>query len=187
MLSTGLQQFPEMIRTTFQETIRPDDLAVLIETLPANIHDTHLEIRDTAQGVVARLAEHHELLETMVKEIRQQLRSPVIIQQHIESSLAGTEDGTTERDVSESRESSTGGNTANIVVSSLSLENISNPSSPKEKSACQETLLELGESSIRGEASATMAGLGQQMDNPSLSSVEIARITEAEKQSLAEV
>jgi len=187
MLSTGLQQFPEMIRTTFQETIRPDILAILKESLPANIHDTQLEIRDTAHSVVAKLAEHHELLDTMVREIRQQLGSPVIIQQHIESSLAGTEDGTTERDISESRESSSGGNTANIVVSSLSLKNISNPSRPEERTACQETLSELGEFNTRREATTTLASLGQQMDNSSLSSVETARITEAEKQSLAEV
>jgi hypothetical protein len=76
----------------FQQTLRPDLVALLRENLPP-LNPTLLEFQEfhntSNAALVSKLSEHYERLSSGVEEIRQQIDSSKITQHRIESCLQG--------------------------------------------------------------------------------------------------
>jgi hypothetical protein len=86
---TAQQKLPDTLRTTFAETIRPELVAILRDCLPPN-PTTSIRNMDAA---ITKLSEHYQVISSNMQEIKQQLKKPQIVQQHIESSLQGGSGG----------------------------------------------------------------------------------------------
>jgi hypothetical protein len=82
---TAQRTLPHTIRTTFEETIRPDLITVLRECLPPMPTADPNIIRET---IVAKLSEHHSLIAAAMEEIKQQIKRPQLIQRQIQSLLS---------------------------------------------------------------------------------------------------
>ena len=81
---TAQQNFPDALRITFEETIRPELISILRESLPQSPPNDQCITQDT---LIANLSEHYQLISAEMEELKQQIKKPQIIQQNIRSSL----------------------------------------------------------------------------------------------------
>lgn len=86
---TAQQKLPDTLRTTFAETIRPELVAILRDCLPPNPTTSICNMN----AAITKLSEHYQVISSNMQEIKQQLKKPQIVQQHIESSLQGGSGG----------------------------------------------------------------------------------------------
>ena len=101
---TAQQKLPETLRTTFEETLRPELIDLLRECLPPNPTEDRCIIRDAA---TAKLSEHYQLISSDIEEIKRQIMRPEIMQQHIQSSLQNRSESTGAKALPEPPDSST--------------------------------------------------------------------------------
>ena len=93
MIWTTQQQLPATLRAVFQNTLRPELVAVLRESLPP-LTSTLLANYETRQitcheALLAKLAEHHGEISSHIAELKRQVSNPMLVRQDIESSISG--------------------------------------------------------------------------------------------------
>ncbi|KAI1754891.1 hypothetical protein F4782DRAFT_464263 [Xylaria castorea] len=101
MVWTTQQKLPDTLRATFQQTLRPELIAVLKEQLPplnlALLDNYQQSRRISGDAQDSRLLELYEGLYSSVEDIKQQISSPKIMKQRIEFSLRGDSPKTTQK------------------------------------------------------------------------------------------
>jgi len=87
------QQLPNSLRIAFQQTLRPELIAVLQESLPplnSTLLENYQELQNTTHEIfVIKWNENYEDLSTVVKEIKEDIKSSKVMQTRIESCLRG--------------------------------------------------------------------------------------------------
>lgn len=87
------QQLPENLRVAFQQTLRPDFIAVLHESLPplnSTLLEHYQEVQNTNHDILAKKwREHYEDLSAGIREIKEDMKSSRMTQLRIESSIKG--------------------------------------------------------------------------------------------------
>lgn len=102
-MSLTLQRtLPDTFRTTFEEIIRPELVSILRGCRPPIPTSDSNKIQDT---IIAKMTEHHQLISATIQDIKQQIASPEVIHQQIQSSLSGEYRIYRHKAISESQES----------------------------------------------------------------------------------
>lgn len=92
-IHTTRQQLPENLRVAFQQTLRPELIAFLqnsLSPLSSTLIQSHQDIQDVKHGLVeSKLIERYEELTTSIRDLKENMKSAKATQMRIESCLAG--------------------------------------------------------------------------------------------------
>ncbi|CZR67508.1 uncharacterized protein PAC_17407 [Phialocephala subalpina] len=93
MVWTTQQTLPDTLRTTFQETLRPELVAILREILPPlrsaeAVEDRNIQGNGT-EILMTKISDNYEGIMLAMKDMQLQISNSTIMQQTVESSLRG--------------------------------------------------------------------------------------------------